>query len=53
MENPFLKTYTTDYKIPPFEKIRNEHFKPAFEKAFEEQNIEIENMERCMASKCV
>jgi peptidyl-dipeptidase Dcp len=44
MDNPFLKTYTTDYKIPPFEKIKNEHFKPAFEKAFEEQNIEIENI---------
>jgi peptidyl-dipeptidase Dcp len=44
MGNPFLKTYNTEFKIPPFDKIKNEHFKTAFEKAFEEQNIEIENI---------
>lgn len=42
MENPFLKPYTYEYEIPPFDQIKNEHFKPAFAKAFEEQNKEIE-----------
>ncbi|MBX2953780.1 MAG: M3 family metallopeptidase [Leadbetterella sp.] len=29
-ENPFLKAYDTPYQVPPFDKIRHEHFKPAF-----------------------
>ena len=33
-ENPLLSTtYSTPFEIPPFEKIRAEHFGPAFEAA--------------------
>ncbi len=42
MENPFLQAYNTPYEVPPFDKIKNEHFKPAFTKAFEEHNKEID-----------
>ncbi|HUH73215.1 MAG TPA: M3 family metallopeptidase [Chitinophagales bacterium] len=44
MDNPFLQSYTHEYEIPPFDKIKNEHFKPAFEKAFEQQNKEVESI---------
>ena len=27
--NPFFETYTTPYQVPPFDLIKNEHFKPA------------------------
>lgn len=37
-ENPFLnEKYGTPFEVPPFEKIRAEHFKPAYLKGFEEQ----------------
>lgn len=41
-ENPFLKVYDTPYQVPPFDKIRNEHFKPAFEEGMRIQKKEIE-----------
>ena len=40
--NPFLADYTTQYEIPPFEKIKYEHYLPAVEKGIAEQNAEIE-----------
>lgn len=42
MNNPFLAEYTTPYQIPPFDLIKNEHFEPAFTKAIEEHNKEID-----------
>lgn len=42
MKNPFLQTYSTPYEVPPFDKIKNEHFEPAFRQAFEEHNKEID-----------
>jgi len=42
MENPFLKPYTTPYEVPPFNEIRNEHFKPAFVKGIQEQSAEVD-----------
>jgi peptidyl-dipeptidase Dcp len=37
-ENPFLNDkYDTPFEVPPFEKIRAAHFKPAYLKGFEEQ----------------
>lgn len=41
-ENPFLKVYDTPYQVPPFDKIRNEHFKPAFLEGMRIQKGEIE-----------
>ncbi|MFP4048016.1 MAG: M3 family metallopeptidase [Bacteroidales bacterium] len=42
--NPFFSEYDTPFGVPPFEEIEIEHFKPAFEKAMEEQNAKIESI---------
>ena len=39
--NPFLAEYTTPFKVPPFDKIKLEHYKEAFLKGMEEQAQEI------------
>lgn len=31
MTNPFLTDWTTEFELPPFDVITDEHFKPAFE----------------------
>lgn len=49
-ENPFLKTYDTPYQVPPFDKIRNEHFKPAFLEGMRIQKGEIEAVANSAAS---
>jgi len=41
-ENPFFTQWDTPYGVPPFDKIKDEDFKPAFERAIEIQNEEIE-----------
>ncbi len=41
-ENPFLSVYDTPYQVPPFDKIKTEHFMPAMEKGMAEHNAEIE-----------
>ncbi len=35
--NPFFEDWTTPYGIPPFEKIKIEHFSPAFEEGMLQQ----------------
>lgn len=40
--NPFFVQSTLPLQMPPFDKIRNEHFAPAFERGMEEQLAEIE-----------
>lgn len=40
--NPFLTAYNTPFNVPPFEKIKTEHFKPALEAGIAEQKTEIE-----------
>ncbi len=42
--NPFFKEYNTPFDIPPFDKIKNEHYLPAFKKGIEEQNEEIKKI---------
>ena len=42
--NPFLKEWNTPYGIPPFEKIKPEHYIPAIEKGIEHQKQEIEDI---------
>ena len=44
MENPFFKEYETNFKIPPFSQIKEEHFMPAFVKGMEEHNAEIDSI---------
>ena len=40
-ENPFLENWTTPFGLPPFDRIRPEHFPPAFDRAMAEHNAEI------------
>ncbi|HEY3663839.1 MAG TPA: M3 family metallopeptidase [Chthoniobacterales bacterium] len=40
-ENPLLKESSLDLQYPPFDKIKNEHFAPAFEQGMAEQSKEI------------
>ncbi len=40
-ENPFFSEFDTPYQVPPFDKIKNEHFMPAFKKAMAEHKKEI------------
>lgn len=39
--NPFLEEYTTEYQIPPFDKIKAEHYIPAFEEGIKQARAEI------------
>ena len=40
--NPFFTEWETPFGIPPFELIKDEHYKPAFLRAIEEQRAEID-----------
>ena len=46
--NPFLSEFQTAYRVPPFDDIRFEHFKPAFEAGIAEQNRQYETIENNM-----
>lgn len=43
-ENPLLADYETPFNVPPFDKIKDEHFRPAFTKALEKHNQEIDSI---------
>lgn len=43
-DNPLLQTYETPFNVPPFDKIKDEHFKPAFEEALKQHNLEIDSI---------
>ena len=36
--NPFFTEFQTEYGVPSFDKIKLEHYEPAFLKGIEEQN---------------
>jgi peptidyl-dipeptidase Dcp len=40
-DNPFFEIWTTPFGLPPFDRIRPEHFPPAFDRGMNEQNAEI------------
>ena len=40
--NPFLSEFQTEHGVPPFDKIKLEHYEPAFLKGIEEQNATID-----------
>lgn len=40
-DNPFFTEYTTPFQVPPFDKIKAEHYTPAFLKGMEEEMEEI------------
>ncbi|MBL1409617.1 M3 family metallopeptidase [Sphingobacterium faecale] len=43
-DNPFLASYDTPFNVPPFDKIKDEHFRPAFEAALKQHNLEIDSI---------
>lgn len=43
-ENPFFGKYGTPFEVPNFEKIKKEHYMPAYEKGMEEQRAAIEKI---------
>ena len=42
LDNPFFQPYKTPFEVPPFDLIKEEHFKPAMVKGMEEQQKEID-----------
>src|ERR1700716_4124655 len=40
-ENPFFEAWNTPCELPPFDRIRPEHFPPAFDRGMQEQIAEI------------
>ena len=40
--NPFFEEWTAPFGMPPFERIKPEHFMPAFERAIAEQRKEVD-----------
>ncbi len=43
-ENPLLAKWDTPFEIPPFEKIKVEHFMPAYVEAMAQHNAEIDSI---------
>lgn len=43
-DNPLLNPYETPFNVPPFDRIKTEHFLPAFKEAIRQQEIEIEKI---------
>src|SRR5271169_6097287 len=41
IENPFFESWTTPFGMPPFDRIRPEHFPPAFDRGMQEHIAEI------------
>jgi peptidyl-dipeptidase Dcp len=39
--NLFLTAYNTPFKVPPFDKVKSEHFMPAFEEGMKQNEISI------------
>jgi peptidyl-dipeptidase Dcp len=40
-DNPFFEAWATPFGLPPFDRIRPEHFPPAFDRGIAEQTAEI------------
>ncbi len=40
-DNPFFTESTLPYRLPPFDEIENDHYRPAFERGMEEHLAEI------------
>src|SRR5919206_2353726 len=43
-ENPFFESWNTPFELPPFDRIRSEHFPPAFDRGMQEHIGEIERI---------
>src|SRR5665213_547843 len=45
-ENPFFEPWGTPFELPPFDRIRPEHFPPAFDRFMAEEAAEIDAIAR-------
>jgi len=43
-DNPFFETYKNKYGAPPFDKIKNEHYMPAFKEGIKLQSAEVDSI---------
>jgi peptidyl-dipeptidase Dcp len=43
-DNPFFETYKNKYGAPPFDKIKNEHYMPAFKEGIKRHHAEIDSI---------
>lgn len=43
-KNPLLEKFSTPYEVPPFDQIKLEHYKPAFDVAMQQHNDEIDSI---------
>ncbi|WP_140938024.1 M3 family metallopeptidase [Sphingobacterium lumbrici] len=43
-DNPLLIDNETPFNVPAFDQIKDEHFRPAFEEALQQHNLEIEEI---------
>ncbi|MDD4148560.1 MAG: M3 family metallopeptidase [Bacteroidales bacterium] len=43
-DNPLLQEWDTPFGVPPFDKIQDEHYEPAFLTAMEEQNKNVQQI---------
>lgn len=43
-DNPFFAEYDTPFGVPPFDRIRNEHFLPAIQEGIKQQEAAIEQI---------
>ena len=41
-QNPFFAEFDTPYGVPPFDKIKTEHYMPAFIEGMRQDSLEIE-----------
>lgn len=42
--NPFYEKYSTPFAVPPFDKILNKHYLPAFKEGIAQHNVEIQKI---------
>ena len=43
-ENPFAHPSTLPYRLPPFDRVENAHYRPAFEQGMREQRAEVQQI---------
>src|SRR5690606_9493207 len=44
LKNPLLTAYETPFEVPPFDQIKDEHFRPAFKEALSVHNAEVDSI---------
>ncbi|WFB63744.1 M3 family metallopeptidase [Sphingobacterium sp. WM] len=44
LKNPLLAKYETNFEVPPFDLIKDEHFRPAYKEALKVHNAEIDSI---------